>query len=71
MKKVITLCATLLMVVAMASAQDESTSLVKGGSWTTTSTPALKISEFFFNNLSNEVPQFTFSYTYFHIIFLF
>jgi hypothetical protein len=50
MKKVITLCATLLMVVAMASAQDESTSLVKGGSWTTTSTPALKISEFFFNN---------------------
>ena len=50
MKKVITLCATLLMVAAMASAQDESTPLVTGGQWTTTSTPALKISEFFFNN---------------------
>ena len=50
MKKVITLCAALMMVATMASAQDESTPLVKGGKWTTTSTPALKVSEFFFNN---------------------
>ncbi|MBR3725325.1 MAG: DUF3078 domain-containing protein [Bacteroidales bacterium] len=50
MKRVITLCATLLMVATMASAQDESTNIVTGGSWSTTSTPALKISEFFFNN---------------------
>lgn len=50
MKKVITLCATLLLVASMASAQDESTNLVTGGSWSTSTTPALKVSEFFFNN---------------------
>ena len=50
MKRVFTLCATLLMVAAMVSAQEETAPLITGGKWTTTSTPALKVSEFFFNN---------------------
>lgn len=50
MKRIITLCAALLMTVGVASAQEESTPLVTGGSWSTATTPALKVSEFFFNN---------------------
>ena len=50
MKRIITLCAALFMTAGLVSAQEESTSLVSGGSWTTATTPALKVSEFFFNN---------------------
>ena len=49
MKRIITLCAALLMVAAVTNAQDETASL-RAGKWTTSSTPALKVSEFFFNN---------------------
>ncbi|MBR1835175.1 MAG: DUF3078 domain-containing protein [Bacteroidales bacterium] len=50
MKRIITLCATLFMVANLVSAQEESTETPTGGSWSTTTTPALKISETFFNN---------------------
>ena len=49
MKRILTLCAALLMVASVATAQDE-TADKPVGKWTTSSTPALKISEFFFNN---------------------
>ncbi|MBO4600200.1 MAG: DUF3078 domain-containing protein [Bacteroidales bacterium] len=50
MKKILTLCAALLMVAVVATAQDETSVKLSDGKWTTTSTPALKVSEFFFNN---------------------
>lgn len=46
MKHCITLCAALLLTLSVAMAQDNA----PVGSWTTSSTPALKISEFMFNN---------------------
>ena len=49
MKRILTLCATLLLLATTASAQDETEALSKG-TWTTSSTPAIKASEFFFNN---------------------
>ena len=49
MKRIFTLCAALLMVAAVATAQEETVSL-RAGKWTTSSTPALKVSEFFFDN---------------------
>ena len=49
MKRILTLCATLLMVATVATAQDETVAL-RAGKWTTSSTPAFKISEFFFDN---------------------
>ena len=49
MKRIITLCAALLMVATVATAQDETASL-RAGKWTTSSTPALKVREFFFDN---------------------
>ena len=49
MKRIFTLCAALLMVAAVATAQEETASL-RAGKWTTSSTPALKVSEFFFDN---------------------
>ena len=51
MKRIFILCATLLLVASVASAQDESSSNLFQGKWTTSSTPALKASEYFFNNL--------------------
>ena len=51
MKRIITICATLMVVATVASAQEES-SVFKGGAWATSSTPALKISEQIFNNWS-------------------
>ena len=50
MKRIFILCATLLLVASVASAQDESSSNLFQGTWTTSSTPALKASEYFFNN---------------------
>ena len=50
MKRIFILCATLLLVASVASAQDESSSNMFQGKWTTSSTPALKASEYFFNN---------------------
>ena len=50
MKRIFILCATLLLVASVASAQDESSSNLFQGKWTTSSTPALKASEYFFNN---------------------
>lgn len=49
MKRFFTICAALIMVAAVANAQDE-TAAIRAGKWTTSSTPALKVSEFFFNN---------------------
>lgn len=49
MKRIFILCATLFMLATTASAQDETVALSKG-TWTTSSTPAIKASEFFFNN---------------------
>jgi hypothetical protein len=50
MKRIFTLCAALLMVATVATAQDETRVKLSDGKWTTSSTPALKVSEFFFNN---------------------
>ena len=50
MKRILTLCAALLMVAAVATAQDETPVKLSDGKWTTSSTPALKVSEFFFDN---------------------
>ncbi|MBR3414089.1 MAG: DUF3078 domain-containing protein [Bacteroidales bacterium] len=50
MKRILTLCAALLMVASIATAQDASPVKFTDGKWTTSSTPALKVSEFFFNN---------------------
>ena len=49
MKRILTLCAALLMVATVATAQDE-TADKPVGKWTTSSTPAFKVSEFFFDN---------------------
>lgn len=49
MKRIFTLCATLFTLAATAMAQDETNALSRG-SWTTSSTPAIKASEFLFNN---------------------
>ena len=50
MKRILTLCAALVMVAAVATAQDETPVKLSAGKWTTSSTPAFKVSEFFFNN---------------------
>ena len=49
MKRIFILFASFLMFAATATAQDETTALANG-SWSTSSTPAIKASEFFFNN---------------------
>ncbi len=51
MKHIITLCAAFLLAAAPIMAQD--TVAKPQGNWTTTSTPALKISESMFNNWSS------------------
>lgn len=54
MKKILTLCAALLTLGA-AFAQEEATpepGLLTGGKWTTSSSPALKLSELMYNNWS-------------------
>ena len=51
MKRIITLCTAALLVLGTATAQEEQPARV--GQWTTSSTPALKISEFMFNNWSS------------------
>lgn len=50
MKRIIILCSALVAFSFAATAQDESA--VVGGKWETSSTPALKISEFMFDNWS-------------------
>jgi len=50
MKRIITICATLFMVATVAMAQDDAAPA--GGTWSTSTTPALKISEQIFNNWS-------------------
>ena len=50
MKRILTLCAALLLVATVATAQDAAPVKLSDGKWTTSSTPALKVSEFFFNN---------------------
>ena len=45
------LCAALLFA-AVATAQDQAEPAAPAGSWSTSTTPALKVSEFFFNNWS-------------------
>lgn len=52
MKRFFTICAAIAMVAATASAQDEAPAAEKQGAWSTSSTPALKISEFMYNNWS-------------------
>lgn len=52
MKRIFTLCAAIAMIAASASAQDDAAAKEKQGSWTTSTTPALKISETMFNNWS-------------------
>ena len=51
MKKIITMCAAFAVLCTAAMAQEE-TATPSGGSWTTSSTPALKASEFLFHNWS-------------------
>jgi len=50
MKRIITICATLFMVATVAMAQGDAAPA--GGTWSTSTTPALKISEQIFNNWS-------------------
>ena len=50
MKRILTLCAALLLVATVATAQDAAPVKLSDGKWTTSSTPALKVSEFFFDN---------------------
>ena len=50
MKRILTLFAVLLMGATVVTAQDETPVKLNDGKWTTSSTPALKVSEFFFNN---------------------
>ena len=50
MKRIITICATLFMVATVAMAQDDAAPA--GGNWSTSTTPALKVSEQIFNNWS-------------------
>lgn len=53
-KKTILLAALAMMTISLASAQEEATPAPqKAGNWTTSSTPALKVSEFMFNNWSS------------------
>ncbi len=49
MKRIVIFFAALMMLGATVSAQDETTAMSKGA-WTTSSTPAIKASEFMFNN---------------------
>lgn len=49
-KKLLIIAACAIMALPLANAQEEGKK--ESGSWTTTSTPALKIGEFFFNNWS-------------------
>ena len=49
MKRILILCAALALAGA-ATAQDEADSKLSAGTWSTSSTPALKASEFMFNN---------------------
>ena len=51
MKRIITICATLFMVATVAMAQDDAAPA--GGTWSTSTTPALKVSEQIFNNWSS------------------
>lgn len=50
MKKTLILLSAMLMAATMVNAQDDN---APAGQWTTTSTPALKASEFFFDNWSS------------------
>ena len=50
MKRIITICATLFMVATVAMAQNAAAPA--GGTWSTSTTPALKVSEQIFNNWS-------------------
>lgn len=50
MKRIITLCAGLLFFSAMALAQESKSLKFSDGKWTTSSTPAIKASEFMFDN---------------------
>lgn len=50
MKRIITICATLFMVATVAMAQIDAAPA--GGTWSTSTTPALKVSEQIFNNWS-------------------
>lgn len=50
MKRIITICATLFMVATVAMAQNDAAPA--GGTWSTSTTPALKVSEQIFNNWS-------------------
>ncbi len=49
MKRIITICATLFLVATIATAQDDAAAT---GAWSTSTTPALKVSEQIFNNWS-------------------
>ena len=51
-KKIFLLAALSLLAVATATAQDEQATQ-KQGAWSTSTTPALKVGEFFFNNWSS------------------
>ena len=51
MKRILILCAALALA-SVATAQDEADAKLSGGTWSTSSTPALKASEFMFNNWS-------------------
>ena len=50
MKRIITFCAALMMVATVATAQEEKAE--NGGAWSSSTTPALKVSEQLFNNWS-------------------
>ena len=52
MKRIFTLMAAFAMVAAAATAQDEAKTGLGAGTWSTISTPALKVSEQLFNNWS-------------------
>ena len=52
MKRIITVMAAFMMVATAATAQDEAKTGLGAGTWSTSSTPALKISEQLFNNWS-------------------
>ncbi len=55
MKKTVILCAAMAVAAAVATpalAQEEEPQQPQGGSWTTNTTPAMKLSEFMFNNWS-------------------
>ena len=52
MKRIITVMAAFMMVATAATAQDEAKTGLGAGTWSTSSTPALKVSEQLFNNWS-------------------